>query len=80
MSGLLSPEYTISSNLFSIGASWNIFNGFSTKNLIETNLMSIEVEKSQMLLSKKDLKLRVIQAYMQVLINQELLNLAKEQS
>ncbi|MDP1816525.1 MAG: TolC family protein [Leadbetterella sp.] len=72
-------QRSISSNSYGVGANWNIFNGFSVQNQIEINKNEVEGQKQQMVLDKKELKINVILAFMQVLVAQELLKISQEQ-
>lgn len=72
-------QRNISSNSFGISSNWNIFNGFQIKYQIDQNRISIENERQLLELKKKDLKIAVIEAFMQVLIAQELVKIASEQ-
>ena len=72
-------QRSISSNSFGVGANWNVFNGFSIKNQIEAYRNEVEGQKTQLVLSKKELKINVITVFMQVLIAQELLKISEEQ-
>jgi outer membrane protein len=72
-------QRSISSNSLGVGANWNIFNGFSIRNQIEFNKNNLEQEKLGLALRKKEIKISVIQAFMQVLIAEELLKVVQEQ-
>lgn len=72
-------QRSISSNSYGVGANWNVFNGFSVQNQIEINRNEVDGQKQQMILNKKELKINVILAFMQVLVAQELLKISQEQ-
>jgi outer membrane protein len=72
-------QRNISSNSFGIGTNWNVFNGFSLKYQLEQNKNNILTEQQQLELRKKELKISVIDAFMQVLLRQELVKISTEQ-
>jgi outer membrane protein len=72
-------QRNISSNSFGIGANWNVFNGFSLKYQLEQNKNNILTEKQILELRKKELKIGVTGAFMDVLLRQELEKISAEQ-
>lgn len=72
-------QRSISSNSFGLSANWNVFNGFSTRHQIDQNKSNLESEHYLQQKTKRELKIDVTLAYLQVLMNQELYNIALEQ-
>ncbi len=72
-------QRSISSNALGIGANWNVFNGFALRNQIRQNREDVQAEYYQLQQSKRELKAKVIIAYMQVLMNQQLYSVASQQ-
>ena len=70
-------QRSISTNAFGVSTNWNALNGVNKQ--IEQNRLNLEVEKQQLDLRKKELKVAVIEAFMQVLLAQEFSKLATEQ-
>lgn len=70
-------QRNISTNAFGVSTNWNALNGVNKQ--IEQNRLNTEAEKQQLDLRKKELKISVIDAFMQVLLAQEFFNLAIEQ-
>ncbi|WP_255069179.1 TolC family protein [Lacihabitans sp. LS3-19] len=70
-------QRNISTNAFGVSTNWNALNGVNKQ--IEQNRLNTEAEKQQLDLRKKELKISVIEAFMQVLLAQEFFRLATEQ-
>lgn len=70
---------TVRSNGFGINAGWNLFNGFSVWNGIKK--ASWDVKASKYLLQQKqhDLTIQIVNEYLQILLNAEMLQAAKSQ-
>lgn len=64
-----------------MGLSANVvlFNGFANYNTIKSNSMMLESALADLAQAKNDVGLNVAQAYLQVLVNEELLNSSKAQ-
>lgn len=72
-------DETSKSNSFGLNANWTLFNGFSILNGIKkANLdaMASVYQKEKM---ENDLTINVVNAYLQILLNKELLDLANNQ-
>lgn len=67
----------IRSNSFGINAGLTIFNGFQQMNSIKQNSLLLEASKQDQEKLKNDIALNVANAYLNVLFNQELLNIAQ---
>ncbi|NBA88711.1 TolC family protein [Emticicia sp. CRIBPO] len=72
-------QRSISSNSFGLSSNWTLFNGFSTRNQIEQNKTNLQSEYYASQKNKRELKIKITLAYMQVLMNQELYSIALEQ-
>lgn len=72
-------QRSISSNSFGLSSSWTVFNGFLTRNQIEQNKTNLQSEYYVNQKNKRELKIKITLAYMQVLMNQELYSIALEQ-
>jgi outer membrane protein len=72
-------QRTINSNSMGLNGSWNLFNGFSTQSLIQQNGLQTEIARLDLQHSKKNVKIGTIQAFLNVLLATELLNIAVEQ-
>ena len=72
-------QRTISSNSFGANTNFTIFNGFSLKNQIIQNQYNAEADQVEIQRAKNELRIRITLAYMQVLMNQELVKIAQEQ-
>lgn len=70
---------TVRSNGFGINAGWNLFNGFSVWNGIKK--ASWDVKASKYLLQQKqhDLTIQIVNEYLKILLNAEMLQAAKSQ-
>lgn len=68
----------VSYNSFGISGSWNLFNGFWIKNQILQNKTNLEAEQIQLEVIKKELKFAVVEAFMNVVMNQDLVHLQQE--
>lgn len=64
---------------FSLGASINLFNGFQTKNTIELNKLNLTATNLDLEKAKNDIRLQVAQAYVQILYDMEIEDVAKRQ-
>lgn len=70
---------TISSSNFSIGASLVLFNGFQRNNTILQNQFNVLASREDVAKFKNDMGLNIALGYLQILLNQELVNTSKEQ-
>ena len=68
-----------SSNSFSLSSSLNVFNGFSNKYKLQKSYLSKEKLEADINQIQFDLTLNIINKYLQVLFNKEILKIAKEQ-
>ncbi|TAF63787.1 MAG: TolC family protein [Cytophagales bacterium] len=64
----------------SLGLTLTLFNGFQQTNTIQRNMTSVEVNKLNTEQTKYNTALNVALGYLQVLLNQELLEVAKKQT
>jgi outer membrane protein len=70
----------IGTNSLWIKADWIIFNGYQRKNAQEQAAMNLSASQLDVQSSRNSIVLHVLQAYMQVLMSKELLNMAIRQS
>lgn len=70
----------IGTNSLWIKADWILFNGYQRKNTQEQAAMNLSASQLDVQSSRNSIVLRVLQAYMQVLMSKELLNMATRQS
>ena len=68
-----------SSNSFSLSSSLNIFNGFANKYKLQKSYLSKEKAEADINQIQFDLTLNIINKYLQVLFNKELLKVSEEQ-
>lgn len=71
-------QQTISYSSYGLSGNWNVYNGSSIKYQIQQNKLGLEAEQIQLLQVKRDLKFAVIEAFMNVMINGQLLKIQKE--
>ncbi len=64
---------------FSVNSSVVLFNGFKKWNAIEKNKFSLKASLQDLEKLKNDISLNVVSAYLQILFNQELLEIAENQ-
>lgn len=67
------------STSFSIGADMTVFNGFRTKYEIARGRLDLETATSELEKAKDDIRVAVAQAYVQILYNMEILDVAANQ-
>lgn len=67
------------STSFNLGASVNLFNGFQTKNNIELNKLNLAASTADLEKAKNDIRLQVAQAYVEILYNMEIEDVARRQ-
>lgn len=72
-------ERNIAYNGYGLNSNVTIFKGFQLKNQIRQNQLNLSVEETIIENQKNNLTFNVILAFMQVLLNQELLKIAQEQ-
>jgi outer membrane protein len=72
-------QQTNSSNSWGANSNLVLFNGFSLKNTIKQNQLNVKIDNLEIQKLKRELKNTVILAYMQVLMNQELLKVTQDQ-
>lgn len=70
----------IGTNSLGIRADWLIFNGYQRKNTQEQAALNLSASQLDVQSSKNNITLNTLQAYMQVLMSQELLNVALKQA
>ncbi|MBR4809001.1 MAG: TolC family protein [Bacteroidales bacterium] len=68
------------STSFSLGADLPIFQGFDITNGIKLSKLNLAAATAELEKARDDIRVAVAQAYVQILYNQELLRVAKEQS
>lgn len=71
-------QRTVSHNSLGLSGSWNLFNGFALKNQVVRNKINAEAEHIQMELVKRELKISVIEAFMNVVLNTKLVDIQLE--
>src|SRR5690606_34897376 len=69
-------DETSKSNSFGLNANWILFNGFSILNGIKKANMDALAGVYQKKKMENDLTINIVNAYLQILLNKELLNLA----
>jgi outer membrane protein len=69
----------ITSNNLSLNGSLTLFNGFQVYNTIRQNESSYQASKTDYQRIKNDISLNIASAYLQILMNEEMLNTAKNQ-
>lgn len=67
------------STSFSIGSSVNLFNGMRTNNTIKLNALNLDAAIADSEKAKDDIRVRVTQAYVQILYDIEILKVAERQ-
>ena len=65
---------------FSVGASLTLFNGFQRKNNVELNKLNLSASSADLEKVKNDIRLQVAQAYVQILYNMEIEDVAYRQT
>ncbi|MGD1843319.1 MAG: TolC family protein [Thermonemataceae bacterium] len=70
---------TINSTRLGLNANWVLFNGFNQTNTIRQNETNFQADQLDVEQSKRDISLNIATAYLQVLLNQELLNASQNQ-
>ena len=68
-----------SSTSFSLGASVPLFTGFQIPNQIKMNQLNLEAATADLEKAKNDIRMQVAQAYVQILYNQEIADVAHRQ-
>ena len=64
---------------FSIGGGVNLFDGFATPNRISQARLNLEAATADLEKARDDIRVSVAQAYVQILYNYEILDVAKQQ-
>lgn len=64
---------------FSVGADVPVFNGFQIKHNIEQTRLDLKAATADLAKAKDDIRVAVAQAYVQILYNMEILDVAKSQ-
>jgi len=72
-------DTTIQSNNFYISSSFTLFNGLQTQNTIKQNKYNLLVAQKDVEKIKNDISLSISLAYLQILLNMELLEVSKSQ-
>ncbi len=70
---------TINSSNLSLGASIVLFNGFQRNNTVLQNQYNVLASREDVAKFKNDMGLNIALGYLQILLNQELVNTSKEQ-
>ena len=70
---------TTTNTSFSIGAGMNLFDGFSTKNNITLSELNLEAAVADLERARDDIRVSVARAYVQVLYDYEIVDVAREQ-
>lgn len=65
---------------FSVGASMTLFNGFQRRNNVELNKLNLSAYSADLEKTKNDIRLQVAQAYVQILYNMEIEDVAYRQT
>ena len=68
-----------SSTSFSVGASIPLFTGFQIPNQIKLNLLNLEAATADLEKAKNDIRMQVAQAYVQILYDMEISDVARRQ-
>ena len=71
---------TTTNTSFSIGAGMNLFDGFSTPNNIALQQLNLEAATADLERIRDDIRVAVAQAYVQVLYDYEILDVARQQA
>jgi outer membrane protein len=69
----------VRSNNFGLNGSWNLFSGFQVKETIERNQLQMQVNELDLQTTQNDIALQVASAYLQILLNAELIKSAEVQ-
>lgn len=72
-------DETSKSNSFGVSAGWTLFNGFSILNGIKKANLDAMASRYQKEKMENDLSINIVNAYLQILLNKELLDLANNQ-
>lgn len=64
---------------FSVGADMPVFQGFTIKNNIDLSRLNLEAATADLEKARDDIRVAVAQAYVQILYNQEILSVARNQ-
>ena len=64
---------------FSVGADVPVFQGFTIRNTIAQNRLNLDAATADLEKARDDIRIAVAQAYVQILYNQEILNVALNQ-
>ncbi|MBQ3688623.1 MAG: TolC family protein [Bacteroidales bacterium] len=67
------------STSFNLGASVNLFNGFQPKNNVELSKLNLAASTADLEKAKNDIRLQVAQAYVEILYNMEIEDVARRQ-
>lgn len=70
----------IGTNNLGVRADWVLFNGFQQKNILAQQTLQLQADQLDVETAKTNLKLNLLLAYMQVLIADELLEMAHSQA
>ena len=70
---------TVMSDYFSLNSSVTLFNGFTNRKSIEQNRYNLQASIQDVEKIKNDISLSIALAYLQILLNKELLEVAKNQ-
>ncbi len=76
---LFTIDTAIQSNNFYISSSFTLFNGLQTQNTIRQNKYNLLVAREDVEKIKNDISLSISLAYLQILLNKELLEVSKNQ-
>ncbi len=69
----------IQSNSFGLSAGFTVFNGFQLRNTIKQNQLNVQSSQLDVKQAENDLKLNIAGAYLNILLNQELVENARIQ-
>lgn len=69
----------VRSNSFGLNSSWNLFSGFQVKETIKRNQLQMQVNELDLQTTQNDITLQVASAYLQILLNAELIKSAEVQ-
>jgi len=72
-------ESNVSSNNFSLSSSVTLFNGFQNINSLKQSLLNFQASLQDLQKAKNDVSLNVTSAFLQILFNNEMLYVAKNQ-
>lgn len=70
----------IGTNSMGVRADWTVFNGYQQRNLLQQNALNLSAGQFDVQAAKNAIRVKVLQAYMQVLMAQELLNVSLKQA